>query len=121
MDADSEMNFTGRSLYLLNLYVFYVLKQLPTTLGISIDPEQFMQSIAFRNDTGNTIQLLDGPSAPNIGETSLTRKVSQAIWASFQQRVRRFIPHASTPASIAEVDDSELSSDLETEGDSDDE
>ncbi|KAJ3519810.1 hypothetical protein NMY22_g13029 [Coprinellus aureogranulatus] len=89
MDRESHVTFMGRSLHQLSAYV---LRQLPTEYGLSIDAGKLLGSISYKDEKGNRVCLSPWLSAPNIQHTSEERKENKRVWSAYQAKVRRFIP-----------------------------
>ncbi|KAJ3528197.1 hypothetical protein NMY22_g9513 [Coprinellus aureogranulatus] len=92
MDREAHVTFMARSLHQLNNYVW---RQLPSDYGLEIDPTKIMEAISYRNERGKRVRLSDWPAAPNVNTVSKQRRVNEAIWSTYQAKVRRFIPHVA--------------------------
>lgn len=95
MNREAHMNFTGRALLQLGIYVW---RQLPLDYGIQVDASKVLRAITYKSSgsRGGRVSLNPWASAPNVNTVSKARKANLALWSAYQQKVRRFLPHLSS-------------------------
>ncbi|KAJ3515258.1 hypothetical protein NMY22_g14501 [Coprinellus aureogranulatus] len=118
MDRESHMNFMGRSLHMVASYIW---RQLPEYYGVEIDLDKVMESVTFKkeSDPSQRVSLAPWKSGPNVSTVSDDRKKNQIVWASYQQRVRRYIPHIAGNPTRSSTSNTRAESD--TDGETEDE
>ncbi|KAJ3539558.1 hypothetical protein NMY22_g4683 [Coprinellus aureogranulatus] len=136
MDREAHVNFVARALSQLETYVW---RQLPSSYEIEIDRSKSRPDVTFRSEGrgGGRVRLKPWPSGPNVNTVSSARKQNLSVWAAYQRKVRRFLPHLASgrtasaktvgptggrgdgspkETSEAEDDDSDWQDDSEDEG-----